>query len=147
MIYIQTTAYNASKTLARAADSILNQTYGQFEYYLIDNGSTDNGETRKIVEKYARQDARVKPFFNQKNHVWDINKEVIYLPHNIGEEDYFCLLDADDEYSLTFLADMLAFMEQNQLDIAACGNDIVRAEDNVLLGKRVLHQTMILGLV
>ena len=144
MIYIQTTAYNASKTLARAADSILNQTYGQFEYYLIDNGSTDNGETRKIVEKYARQDARVKPFFNQKNHVWDINKEVIYLPHNIGEEDYFCLLDADDEYSLTFLADMLAFMEQNQLDIAACGNDIVRAEDNVLLGKRVLHQTMIL---
>ena len=101
MIYIRTTAYNASKTLARAADSILNQTYGQFEYYLIDNGSTDNGETRKIVEKYARQDARVKPFFNQKNHVWDINKEVIYLPHNIGEEDYFCLLDADDEYSLT----------------------------------------------
>lgn len=144
MIYIRTTAYNASKTLKRAVESILNQTYGQFEYYLVENGSTDKGATKKIIEEYARRDSRVKPFFNQKNHVWDANKEAAFLPHNIGEEDYFCLLDADDEYSLTFFEEMLAFMERNQLDIAACGSDFTRVEDGMLIGKRLFPQDLIL---
>lgn len=144
MIYIRITAYNASKTLRRAVDSILGQTYGQFECYLIDNGSTDSGQTRKIVEEYARQDTRIKPFFNRKNHIWKDNEEAELLPHNIGENDYFCLLDADDEYSLTFFADMLEFMEKNQLDIAACGSDFVRAEDGVLTGKRLFPQDFVL---
>ena len=41
MIYIRTFAYNAEKTLERAVDSILNQTYADFTYYLMDHGSTD----------------------------------------------------------------------------------------------------------
>lgn len=144
MIYVRTTAYNASKTLQRTVESVLDQTYGQFEYYLIDNGSTDNGQTKRIVEKYARQDPRVKPFFNQKNHIWTGNEEADFLPHTIGDEDYFCLLDADDEYSLTFFSEMLEFMEHNQLDIAACGSDFIHAENGVLMGKRLLKQDLIL---
>lgn len=144
MIYIRTTAYNAAKTLRRAVDSVLNQTYGEFQLYLIDNGSSDHGETRAIVEEYARRDKRVKPFFNQKNHVWDQNREAELLPHQIGAEDYFCLLDADDEYYPTFFEDMLRFMEQNDLDIAACGSDFIRAEDDKLLAQRVLSKNLIL---
>ena len=138
MLYIRTTAYNASKTLKRAVESVLNQTYRNFEYYLTDNGSVDNGETRRIVEEYARQDCRIKAFYNEKNHVWDDNKEVLWLPHHIGPNDYFCLLDADDEYTSTFFEDMLTFIEENQLDIAAFGSDFIRAEDNELIGGRIL---------
>lgn len=144
MLYIRTTAYNASKTLKRAVESVLNQTYRNFEYYLTDNGSVDNGETRRIVEEYARQDCRIKAFYNEKNHVWDDNKEVLWLPHHIEPDDYFCLLDADDEYTSTFFEDMLTFIEENQLDIAACGSDFIRAEDNELIGGRILSRDLIL---
>ena len=42
MIYIRTCAYNAEKTLQRAVDSVLNQTYQDFEYHILDNGSQDS---------------------------------------------------------------------------------------------------------
>ena len=59
MIYIYTCAYNAKKTLRTAVNSILNQTYTDFIYYILDNGSIDY--TKKIIEEYANQDERVTP--------------------------------------------------------------------------------------
>lgn len=144
MIYIQTTAYNASQTLERTIKCVLNQTYGDFQYFLVENGSTDGGKTKEIVEKYAKQDRRIRAYFNEKNHVWDKNQEVLLLPHQIGAEDYYCLLDADDEYYPTFFEDMLRFMEQNDLDIAACGSDSIRAADDKLLAQRILPKDLIL---
>lgn len=144
MIYIRTVAYNAEQTLKRAVDSILNQTYDEFKYYLCDNGSTDNGKTRKIVEEYAKSDNRIMPFYNQKNHVWDNNLEIITLVHDIEDEDFFCILDADDEYNVTFLEEMIAFMNKQDLDIAACGSDFINAGDNKLVGRRILSQNLIL---
>ena len=41
MIYVRTCAYNAEKTLKRAIDSILQQTYQNFEYHILENGSSD----------------------------------------------------------------------------------------------------------
>ena len=41
MIYVRTCAYNAEKTIRRAMDSVLNQTYRDITYYVLDNGSTD----------------------------------------------------------------------------------------------------------
>lgn len=144
MIYIRTVAYNAEQTLKRAVDSILNQTYGDFKYYLCDNGSTDNGKTREIIEEYVKADNRIIPFYNEKNHVWDNNLEVITLVHDIDDEDIFCILDADDEYSVTFLEEMLAFMNEQDLDIAACGSDFINARDNISVGHRILSQNLIL---
>ena len=46
MIYVRTCAYNAEKTLKRAIDSILQQTYQDFEYHILENGSSD-GTDRK----------------------------------------------------------------------------------------------------
>lgn len=144
MIYIKTIAYNAEKTLKRAVDSILNQTYGEFQYYLCDNGSTDNGKTRKIIEEYAKADNRIVPFYNEKNHVWDKNLDILTLAHDIDDEDFYCTLDADDEYDVTFLEEMLAFMNEQDLDIAACGNDFINSGDNKLIGRRLLSQNLIL---
>ena len=54
MVYIFTTAYNAEKTLHKAVNSILNQTYTDFCYYLFDNGSLD--DTSQIIKEYANKD-------------------------------------------------------------------------------------------
>ena len=51
-VVVWTQAYNAEKTLRRAMDSILQQTYTDFEYYVLNNASTDG--TGAIIEEYAK---------------------------------------------------------------------------------------------
>lgn len=141
-VCIRTTAYNAEKTLRRAVDSILNQTYCNFTYYLCDNGSTDR--TRNIIEEYSRCDDRIVPFYNIANHVYDGNEEFVQVSHGIGCGTFFCHLDADDEYKPNFLEKMLEFMQQNNLDIAACGSDFLDAQTENILGLRLIEKDLIL---
>lgn len=56
--------YNGEKYLADAIESILNQTYTNFEFIIINDGSTDN--SLKIIEKYAKLDNRIK-IINREN--------------------------------------------------------------------------------
>lgn len=142
-VYIRTYAYNAERTLRRTVDSVLNQTYADFVYYLCDNGSTDG--TREIVEEYASRDSRIKVFYNTVNRAFHETEECLFLPYNIAADDYFCSLDADDEYLPTFFEEMLAFMDKYDLDIAVCGSDFLNvADSNKLMGQRLLPQNLIL---
>ena len=52
-------AYNAERYLAEAVESILNQTFGDFEFIAVDDGSTDR--TLDILRRYAAGDSRLKP--------------------------------------------------------------------------------------
>lgn len=132
-VYIRTYAYNAEKTLVRAIESILNQTHSDFIYYLCDNGSTD--ATGSIVMQFAAKDKRIHPFYNKINRNFMETKECLFLPYHIDENDFYCTLDADDEYKPEYLKKMLVFIEEYDLDIAACGNDFLdAAQNNKLMG-------------
>ena len=50
--------YNAEKTLARCVDSILNQTYQDYELLLVNDGSTDS--SGGLCDSYAARDQRVR---------------------------------------------------------------------------------------
>ena len=50
--------YNVEKYLKRCIDSILNQSFTDFELILVDDGSTDN--SGKIIDEYAIKDERIK---------------------------------------------------------------------------------------
>ena len=50
--------YNAEKFLAESINSILSQTYSDFELLILDDGSTDN--SLKIIKAYAKEDKRIK---------------------------------------------------------------------------------------
>lgn len=54
-IYMQ--VYNTKKFLRRAIDSVLNQTYHNIEFILVDNGCTDG--CSEIIKEYAEKDSRV----------------------------------------------------------------------------------------
>jgi GT2 family glycosyltransferase len=58
-------AYNAEAHLAEAVESILAQTFGDFEFLIIDDGSSDG--TPDILRKYAKQDTRIRLERNEHN--------------------------------------------------------------------------------
>lgn len=149
MIYIYTHAYNANKTLPRAIESILNQTNGNFIWQLCDNASTD--DTKEVILRYAQKDTRIVPEFRDINHLHPDYKGslLFWLPalmsfcKNGNDEDFFCTLDADDEYKPDFFDKMLCFIRENDLEVAACGNDFIDASTNAIVGQRILQQNLI----
>lgn len=58
VVTIITQAYNASKYIHKCIRSVINQTYPNIEYLIIDDGSTD--DTPDIIKEYAEKDSRIK---------------------------------------------------------------------------------------
>jgi len=57
--------YNTEKYLSEAIKSILNQSYRDFEFIIVDDFSTDT--SYKICEEYAKKDDRIRLYRNEKN--------------------------------------------------------------------------------
>jgi glycosyltransferase involved in cell wall biosynthesis len=127
-IIIWTHAYNAEKTLRRAVESILGQTYGNFTYYLLDNGSCD--ATGDIIREYAARDSRIVALYRKENLKGATSEYLpLFLSH--GDNGYLAWLDADDEYKPDFLEKMLAFVLENHLDAAVCGTDTIEQDGSI----------------
>jgi len=97
--------YNGEKFLAEAIDSLLNQTYQNWELVVIDDGSTDN--TANITKSYA--DDRIKYRFQENQG------QASALNHglNLSQGDFVTTLDADDWYPPNSLGDRANFLAQN----------------------------------
>ena len=65
-IVVVTWAYNAEKTIERAINSILEQTYTNFIYYVIDNGSQDR--TGEFIKNFSQQDNRIRYLRQETNN-------------------------------------------------------------------------------
>lgn len=111
-----TTVYNAEKYLAELISSIINQTYSNFEFIVVDDCSTDN--TYSILKKYQEQDSRIKLIKNEHNHKQAYSRN---LAINIAKGKYIAFIDADDIAHLNRLQTQLNFMELNP-DIDVCGS-------------------------
>ena len=86
--------YNSEQTLNRCIDSILGQTYRNFELLLINDGSKDR--SGEICDEYARKDSRVKVFHKENGGVSSARN--VGLDNARGEWITFC--DSDDYYNL-----------------------------------------------
>ncbi|MGV0978206.1 glycosyltransferase family A protein [Empedobacter falsenii] len=92
-ITIVTPSYNRSHTLSRVYDSLKNQTFKDFKWIIMDDGSTDN--TREIVEKFQSEGLiDIEYFWNENQHkfitVFEGVKKVT--------SKYFMIVDSDDSY-------------------------------------------------
>lgn len=81
--------YNASKTLQRCIESIVNQTYKNLEIILVENGSNDS--SLQICQDYALKDERIKVLSLQTNGVSKArNAGLSFLAQVGGRLLYFC---------------------------------------------------------
>lgn len=113
LVSIVMPAFNAEKTIVRAIDSVLKQTYSNIELLVINDGSTDN--TREIVSKY--RDSRVV-LINQKN-------EGPSGARNTGLENirggYVTFVDSDDWCEVDFVERLISSMTVEKTQLSVCG--------------------------
>ena len=108
-ISVVMSVYNDEKHLEESIKSVLNQTFRNFEFIIINDGSTDG--TVKILEKVKKQDTRIK-VIHQKNVglTKSLNKGV-----KLAQGKYIARIDADDIAMPERLEKQLKFMESNLL--------------------------------
>ena len=83
--------YNGLPYLQKSIDSILNQTYKDFEFIIIDDCSTD--KTWNILSEYAQKDKRIRLFKNEENLglTKSLNKGL-----KVVQGEYIARMDGDD---------------------------------------------------
>ncbi len=109
-------AYNSENFIEDAIESILNQTYINFEFIIVDDGSTD--KTLSIIKSF--KDKRIKLIQNSKN--LGLTKS-LNIGLEIAEGKYVARMDADDICKLDRLFLQLNFLKNNP-DVGVLGTDI-----------------------
>ncbi len=116
MLSVIMLTYNRKKMVRQMIEDVQNQSYKDFEYVIVNNGSTD-GTDRELV-KYAKLDARIK---------------IITLPQscsigkarNVGVQsaqgELLTFVDDDDRVQPDFLEFLYALLDENDADISMCG--------------------------
>lgn len=107
--------YNGEDYLKSSVESVLNQTYTDFELILVDDGSLDS--TAEICDAYAASEKRVT-VIHQKNA--GSSSARIHGVSAAGGK-YIAFIDADDWWDRDFIQSLLAEMETENCDLAACG--------------------------
>ena len=126
--------YNVEQFLPRCINSILAQTFTDFEVLLINDGSTDN--SGRICDEYAKKDNRIRLFHKGNGGVSSARN--IGLKNVKGE--LICFIDSDDYLDKKFLQRMVKAMEENDVDLVCCGC-YRESTDGTLLWKRNIKTT------
>jgi glycosyltransferase involved in cell wall biosynthesis len=107
-ISIIITVYNRKRTFFRSLESILNQSYQDFEIIVVDDGSTDNFQNKLF--KYLKYDYRIKYIFhsNRKSSL-SLNTGI-----RIAYGSYITFLDSDDEYEKNHLSERINYFKKNK---------------------------------
>lgn len=125
--------FNVKATLEKAVESILSQSYSNFEIILVDDGSTDGSNV--LCDNYARKDTRIFSFHKPNGG--------LSSARNFGlkkaQGDLITFLDSDDFYINDCLDEIISVFEYNEIDIAVFGFEKGNADKNSV--RRIISNT------
>ncbi|MDF0750462.1 glycosyltransferase [Marinobacter sp. 71-i] len=131
LVSIVTPTYNRADFIEQAVNSVLAQTYANFELLIVDDGSTDN--TRELLEP-ALADSRVR-YFHQENQGQSVARN---LAISEAKGDFVCFLDSDNYWPPEKLEKQVELFRQHS-DYDVIYGDIIIIDET---GKEVTRKNM-----
>jgi len=119
LVSVITPCWNAERFLAETVNSVLSQSYSNWELLLIDDGSTDN--TPELCEALAEADTRIRVF--HQNNSGSASARNLGIQNAKGR--YIALLDADDLWYPQFLEKQLKCLQESDAVCVSCGYEII----------------------
>jgi glycosyltransferase involved in cell wall biosynthesis len=115
-VSIITPSYNSEKFIAQTIESVLNQTYREWEMIIVDDQSTDNSV--KLIDSYVQKDTRIKCIVLEEN-----SGPAVARNRAIEEAKgrYIAFLDADDLWMPQKLEKQIAFMQRENIALSYTG--------------------------
>lgn len=114
MISIIITAYNVEKTIEKAINSCINQTYKDLEIIVVEDCSTDN--TKDIIKSF--NDPRIVLLENQTNQGAGMSRRI---GTKAARGEFTCFLDGDDWLDPKFIQTLYNTAKRENADIVSCG--------------------------
>lgn len=127
MISVIMLTYNRENMVGRAIESILQQTFTDFEFIIVDNGSND--ESGKIAEQYAQKDSRIRVIHKERGSIG--------YGRNVGLDaaggDYIVFIDDDDWVEADFLDFLYSLIHDADADISICGSSAKQSDEKITM--------------
>ena len=127
LVSVLMSVYNGDRYLNEAVESILSQTYEDFEFIIINDGSTD--QTKEILSSFSEIDHRIR-VFHQENHglIFSLNKGL-----ELARGKYVARMDADDISLPRRLEEQINYLRANP-DVGVLGTQMEIINEN---GKKI----------
>lgn len=122
-ISVQIPVYNAEKYLSECLDSIIQQTFTDFEVICVDDGSSDNSVA--ILKEYAKKDHRILVFQHESNKGTLQARKTAFEK---AEGKYMVFVDADDIAKPNMLEELYTKAVGSNADLVQCGATIYDPE-------------------
>lgn len=107
--------YNREALVGRAIESIISQTFLDFEFIIVDNGSTDKSGT--ISDEYAMKDNRIRVIHRERGNIGAGRNTGL----DAAKGEWITFIDDDDYVESDFLEFLLKLIVDNNADVAICG--------------------------
>lgn len=131
LITVYMPVFNAAKFLDQSIQSILTQTFSDFEFIIVDDASTDN--SWKIIKSYAKKDSRIIAL---KNHI----NLGVSLTSNIAiskaRGKFLARMDADDISLPDRLKNQISYLKKQSQVVAVGGQCLIIDKDNQVVGSK-----------
>ena len=129
LISIITPNYNCERFISQTIESVLAQSYTNWEMIIVDDCSTD--KSYQIALDYAGKDSRIKVLRNEKNSGAAVSRNNAL---DVAKGDYIAFLDSDDLWEPQKLEKQISFMLENSCDFCYTRYDLIN-ENNEGTGK------------
>ena len=129
--------YNRENMVSRAIDSILAQTFRDFEFIIVDNGSSD--QSGAIADGYASNDNRIGVIHRERGNIGSGRNAGL----DAAKGDYIAFIDDDDWCEPDFLEFLYNLATEYDADVSICGaEDKAYDEKRIMSGEEALIELM-----
>lgn len=134
LVSIIVPSYNSSRFISQTIESVVVQTYKNWEMIIIDDSSPDNANN--IIEKYIKKDERIKLIKLERNSGPAIarNRGI-----ELAKGKYIAFLDSDDIWLPKKLEKQIKFMKDNNLSLT-CSSYYTIDENNKNINTRIVEE-------